>query len=405
MSYPVYFQQDYLMARPFQQVGPSVVDNSQYQQVAPYVPSQYSQLSQPQVPQQMPQRMTQLMDYYHNYLLHQPTNQQMAMSYNQPQMAQAPPSVSNSLHGSMSGSISGSISGASGPASNGMGVSMNGSVSGASNQGLPHIQTNISPQPSQVETPQSQKNSGKLSPPTFLFSLPQPQVQNSYPQPASNGMLVQPVLPRLQLQTQLYSKYSPASTNVYPLSPSSVSGEIPRRDSDNSLKVPGTSINYNSLVSYTVSPSSKRRRRSDYRQRKNEDLNTKFTCNTCGKQFPKPYNLKSHMKTHSTERPYKCAVCPKTFARSHDRKRHEHLHDGIKNFKCEGYLKDGMSKWGCGKTFARSDALARHFRTETGWLCIKPLMDEARDLDQGRLHYEHPLYFHHSIALPPLRPQ
>lgn len=385
MSFPVYFQKDYLMTRPFQQVGPAMVDNSQYQQLAPsYVPSQYPQLSQPQ-------RMSQLMDYYHNYLLHQPSNQLMAVSANQPLMAQIPLSVP----GSMPGSVSSNSAVSSGSMS-----SMASSVSGPATQNLPQIQTNISPQPNQVETPQSLKNSGRFSPPSFLFSLPQPQVQNPYPQQSSGGILVQPVMPRLQLQ--LYSKYSPVA---YPLSPSSVSGDIPRRDSDNSLKVPGTSINYNSLVSYTVSPSSKRRRRSDYRQPKVEDLNTKFTCDTCGKQFPKPYNLKSHMKTHSTERPFKCSVCPKTFARSHDRKRHEHLHDGIKNFKCEGYLKDGITKWGCGKTFARSDALARHFRTETGWLCIKPLMDEARDLDQGRLHYEHPLYFHHSIALPSLRPQ
>lgn len=85
------------------------------------------------------------------------------------------------------------------------------------------------------------------------------------------------------------------------------------------------------------------------------------------------------MKTHSDEKPYQCKVCDRKFARSHDKKRHESLHGGEKNFKCEGYLKEGHTKWGCGKTFARSDALLRHFRTETGWLCIKPLMDEAKE--------------------------
>lgn len=87
------------------------------------------------------------------------------------------------------------------------------------------------------------------------------------------------------------------------------------------------------------------------------------------------------MKTHSDEKPYVCKVCDRKFARSHDKKRHEALHGGEKNFKCEGFLKDGSTKWGCGKKFARSDALLRHFRTETGWLCIKPLMDEAKDND------------------------
>lgn len=58
------------------------------------------------------------------------------------------------------------------------------------------------------------------------------------------------------------------------------------------------------------------------------------------------------------------------------------LHEGVKNFKCEGYLQDGITKWGCGKKFARSDALSRHFRTETGWLCIRPLMEEAKRLEE-----------------------
>lgn len=89
------------------------------------------------------------------------------------------------------------------------------------------------------------------------------------------------------------------------------------------------------------------------------------------------------MKTHSDEKPFKCSSCHKTFARSHDKKRHELLHGGQKNFKCEGFLKNGVTRWGCGKKFARSDALSRHFRTETGWLCIKPLMDEAKELDQN----------------------
>lgn len=38
-----------------------------------------------------------------------------------------------------------------------------------------------------------------------------------------------------------------------------------------------------------------------------------------------------------------------------------------------------MSKgahWGCGRRFARADALGRHFRSEAGRACIKPLLDE-----------------------------
>lgn len=176
------------------------------------------------------------------------------------------------------------------------------------------------------------------------------------------------------------SLQSPRTKNGYPVSPlANTNGDgmslglRPRISSKPEEKQP-LPIDYSSLVSYTISPSLKRRRRS---KQKMVDANQSHPCSQCSKVFQKPYNLKSHMKTHSNEKPFTCSVCDKTFARSHDKKRHELLHAGEKNFKCEGFLKDGTTKWGCGKKFARSDALSRHFRTETGWLCIKPLMDEA----------------------------
>lgn len=179
---------------------------------------------------------------------------------------------------------------------------------------------------------------------------------------------------------------SPQPKQHYPISPmsnnESLPGNSPSRP-DTHSEEKNASIDYSSLVGYTISPSLKRRRRSKQR---NIDTNQAFPCNECGKVFQKPYNLKSHMKTHSSEKPFKCSTCSKTFARSHDKKRHELLHAGEKNFKCEGFLKDGTTKWGCSKKFARSDALSRHFRTETGWLCIKPLMDEARDSEHSSVN-------------------
>lgn len=104
----------------------------------------------------------------------------------------------------------------------------------------------------------------------------------------------------------------------------------------------------------------------------------KYTCETCGKSFQKSSNLRGHMRIHSAKRPYKCPICSKTFARSHDQKRHYLVHGGEKRFKCGGYLKNGK-KWGCGRMFARSDALSRHLRTESGSLCVKALEDEAKE--------------------------
>lgn len=100
-----------------------------------------------------------------------------------------------------------------------------------------------------------------------------------------------------------------------------------------------------------------------------------FQCNLCPKRFTRAYNLRSHLRTHTDERPFVCSVCGKAFARQHDRKRHEGLHSGEKKFVCRGELKDG-NKWGCGRRFARADALGRHFRSEAGRVCIRPLLEE-----------------------------
>ncbi|CCG83287.1 C2H2 type zinc finger domain protein [Taphrina deformans PYCC 5710] len=80
----------------------------------------------------------------------------------------------------------------------------------------------------------------------------------------------------------------------------------------------------------------------------------------CHKAFTRAYNLRSHQRTHTNERPFLCESCGKGFARQHDRKRHEKLHTNEKPFSCPG----------CKKKFARMDALSRHFKSETGKDCI-----------------------------------
>ncbi|KZP00355.1 hypothetical protein CALVIDRAFT_456013, partial [Calocera viscosa TUFC12733] len=72
----------------------------------------------------------------------------------------------------------------------------------------------------------------------------------------------------------------------------------------------------------------------------------------CGSTFTRSFNLKGHLRSHNEERPFKChwPGCEKGFARQHDCKRHEALHLNIRPFTCEG----------CGRNFARMDALNRH---------------------------------------------
>ncbi|KAI8374215.1 uncharacterized protein BYT42DRAFT_500035 [Radiomyces spectabilis] len=84
----------------------------------------------------------------------------------------------------------------------------------------------------------------------------------------------------------------------------------------------------------------------------NNSTQTVYPClfPNCGKTFQRLYNLKSHSRTHTDDRPFTCHVCQTAFSRNHDLKRHVKIHGGDKPYKCLG----------CDKTFSRLDALKRH---------------------------------------------
>jgi hypothetical protein len=110
-----------------------------------------------------------------------------------------------------------------------------------------------------------------------------------------------------------------------------------------------------------------------------------FQCSLCPRRFTRGNNLRAHLRTHTNEKPYVCTYCGKKFAAEASRKRHEGLHSGEKNFECRGGLKDN-GQWGCGRRFARADALGRHFRSEAGRLCIRPLLEEEALEKQSLRH-------------------
>lgn len=89
---------------------------------------------------------------------------------------------------------------------------------------------------------------------------------------------------------------------------------------------------------------------SNTRQGTRSPSTKKHRCPYCATEFTRHHNLKSHLLTHSQEKPYVCSTCQSRFRRLHDLKRHTKLHTGERPHICPK----------CGRKFARGDALARH---------------------------------------------
>ncbi|KAG7200527.1 hypothetical protein KM043_001091 [Ampulex compressa] len=82
----------------------------------------------------------------------------------------------------------------------------------------------------------------------------------------------------------------------------------------------------------------------------------KYACPTCDKKWRTSAELKTHVKTHSTLRPYMCEKCGQAYKHKHALEVHVGMHNGINPFQCNF----------CKKCFTQKGALMRHLPMHTG---------------------------------------